>query len=198
MKQLNWQTKALTLFIAAAALWLASACANEPLGIERITPSAPCGPDVPLTPSIEFITLEGAKVPSGYERDLEAAKNPGLIGIKDQEGRGMFIQSMRAIARAERLRPETERIETILNRYEDRIWKQYTNNGGHIHGYGVMSMRNENGKITDKQVIEIEVIDYVDQRTLPPEVRIPECIEGVEVHFVVAPIATIEWPHSGR
>ena len=40
MKTHNWQTKALTLFIAVAALWLATAC-TEDSGLRIITPSAP-------------------------------------------------------------------------------------------------------------------------------------------------------------
>ena len=34
MKTTNWQTKALTLFIAAVALWLATACGNADSTIE--------------------------------------------------------------------------------------------------------------------------------------------------------------------
>ena len=185
MKTTNWQTKALMLFIAAAALWLtaAAACANAvteyAIG-DRITPSAPCGPDIPLTPSIEYITLEGAKVPSGNERYLEAAKNPGLIGIEDPAGRASFIQSIRATARAERLRPETERIKAIIDRHKDLIWKQST-----AYGYSVYNVKNEDGELTDKQVIGIYVARQFDQSTIPPEDRIPECLEGVEVHFLV-------------
>ena len=96
------------------------------------------------------------------------------------------------MARAERLRPEEERIRVILDKYKDRIWRQNIIYGGSVHGWGVVSIRNEKDEITDKQVIEIDVTEYVDQRTLPPEDRIPECVEGIEVHFVVSPMARFE------
>ena len=198
IKTINWQTKALTLFIAAVALWLTAACGNnevEEYAIgDRKTPSAPCGPDIPLTPSIEYITLEGAKVPSGYEKALEAAKNPGLIGIPDAGGRERFIHSIRNTARAERLRPETERIKAIIDEYEDLIWSQNPSVGGFVHGFGMDIIKTEDGISTDKQVIGIYVTELSDQSALPPEVRIPECIDGVEVHFIVqGPMAPLEF-----
>ena len=52
-----------------------------------------------------------------------------------------------------------------------------------IHGFGVRSVENESGELTDKQVILISVSEYMDQSKFPPEDRIPECMEGVEVHF---------------
>ena len=195
MKTTNWQTKALTLFIAAVALWVATACNSEgryqhPYQI--ITPSAPCGPDVPLTPSIEFITLEGARVPEEYEEWLLAAQNPRSIFIEDEEDRKTFIHNVAAMARAERLEPEMERIRAARDKYRDRISKQYLSNvpdeGGYIHGVGVIAIYTEDGEVTDKTVILIDVTEYVDQGTLPPEDRIPECMEGIEVHFRVMPL----------
>ena len=184
----NWYIQLLTLTFAAACLWLATACGNNgaryAIG-DRITPSAPCGPNVPLTPSIEYITLEGAKVPSGYEKSLEAAKNPGLIGIPDAEGREMFIESMRALVRSERLKPELERIRAILEKYHDRIQMHEVNQGGHVEQWYVESIRTDSGKLTDKMVIRIEVTEHVDQSKFPSEHRIPECMDGVPVHFVV-------------
>ena len=185
MKTTNWQTKALALFIAALALWLATACEDnvvEKYAIgDRLTPSAPCGPGVPLTPSKEYFTWEGAKVPSSEEKWLEAAKNPILISVTDPEARERFIHSMRMSARAERLRPETERIKAIIDKLEDRIWRNPI-----AHGYGVASIETENGMLTDKQVIEIYVTELSDQSALLPEDRIPECIDGVEVHFIIS------------
>ena len=192
MKTTNWQTKALTLFIAIAALWLTTACVEEYTGPEIITPSAPCGPEVPLTPSKEYFTWEGAKVSSEYEKMLEAAKNPRLLGIEDPEGRERFIHGMRMAARDERLKPEKERIDTILFKYRDRIRWQWLHQGGHVHGIAIAGIENANGELTDKLVIEITVTEYVDQSTLLPEARIPECMDGVEVHFRVMPEMTIE------
>ena len=92
----------------------------------------------------------------------------------------MFIQSVRAMARAERLRPQTDRIQAILDKYQELIWRQPT-----VYMSSVDVIRTENGELTDKQVIAIFVTEYIHQGTLPPEDRISECIEGVEVHFLV-------------
>ncbi len=187
----------IAIVIAAACLSLATACGGDDTEYAHgdiITPSAPCGPDIPLTPSIEYTTLEGAKVPPEYEDFLYAAKNPYMIGIKDPEDREVFMHNVRVIARAERLQPEIERIHGILDKYRDRIRRQYVSDkGGHVHGYAVTGIENETGELTDKLVIEVDVIEYVDQSTLPPEDRIPECMEGVEVHFRVSTISTIDY-----
>ena len=163
MKTTNWQTKALTLFIALTALCLTATCAGSEYG-KRYTPSAPCGPAVPLTESVEFAQLKDTS-------DLK----------KDRE----------STVREERLRLETERIEAILDKYEDRILAQSPARGGFVHGWGVSSIRNENDELTEKLIIQIMVTEYVDQSTLPPEVRIPECLEGVEVHFWIAPMGEL-------
>ena len=190
MQTHNRYMNIIAIVIAAACLSLAAACGSD--GTEyaygdRITPSAPCGPDIPLTTSIEYITLEGANVPSRLEKALEAAQNPHLIDIEDAEGREMFIGHITGTARAERLRPETERIKGILDKYEDQIWRQINTHDVPIVGFGVSSVKNENGELTDKQVILITVSEYVDQGTLPSEDRIPQCMDGVEVHFEIVP-----------
>ena len=185
MKTHTWQTKALTLFIAAlAVLWLATAC-TEDSGIRIITPAAPCGPDIPLTPSIEYITLEGARVPEGWERYLEAAKNPLLISVEDPVDRERFILSMRMTARAERLRPETDRIRAILDKYDNLISKHDFFTGGYAGSGWVRAISTEEGLLTDKQVIVIRV--NIHPRKLPPEERIPECLDGIPVHFEYHP-----------
>ena len=160
----------------------------------RARPRHPCGPEVPLTPSREYFTWEGAKVSSEYdEKMLEAAMNPRLLGIEDPERREWFIHGMRMAARGERLKPEKERIGAILAKYRDRIWGQgLSDEGGQVHGVAITGLKTANGELTDKLVIEITVTEYVDQSTLPPEDRIPECMDGIEVHFRVMPVMTFE------
>ena len=61
MKTTNWQTKALTLFIAAVALWLTAACGNGDAPIyesdvpvyKRIMPISPCPDDINEDPGME-------------------------------------------------------------------------------------------------------------------------------------------------
>ena len=172
MKTHNWQTKALTLFIAAAALWLAAACGDT--GTEyaigdSITPSAPCGPDMPLEPSEEFKQFVGREKVYPFLRS--------------------DIRSRAYRLRAERLKPETERIQAILDKYRDRI---RSHSGEHYEGYLVETIFNEAYLPTDKQVIQVYLAEYVDPSELSPEDRMPECIEGIEVHFILGPIGILQ------
>ena len=82
---------------------------------------------------------------------------------------------------------ERYRIRKILYKYEDLIFRHPT-----VHGWSIGELRYKNGERIDQIFIEIEVENYFDQNTLPHEDRIPECLEGVEVHFLITPPAAIE------
>ena len=96
MKTTNWQTKALTLFIAAVALCLATACANEypieyPNDGLRITSSDswdPCENEKPLKPSREFVELANQQDPiqSSYPTDDYLRTLPGYDEAMDAWG----------------------------------------------------------------------------------------------------------------
>ena len=174
MKTNNWQTKALNLFIAGIALFLTTACQSEnadeyPLNphefslLEFRAPSTPCGKNVSLTQSIEFAQLKDANFGERYTAER---------------------------ARRDRLRPEENRIREILGEYEELIQMQQIDQGGHIDHYGVVSIWNKDGQITDKYVIGIIVIEDVRQTMLPLEKRIPECMDGVPVHYILLPPVT--------
>ena len=60
-----------------------------------------------------------------------------------------------------------------------------------VHGWGVVSLRDENGNRTETRGIEIRVTEKVGQSTLPPEDRIPDCLEGVPVQFREEPLARL-------
>ncbi len=171
MKTTNWQTKALTLFIAALALWLAAACAHEYTGREIITPSAPCGLDAPLEPSKEFQQFVGLEHVYYFLRT-------------DRKNRATRW-------RAERLKPETERIQAILDNFRDQIERSsngYINN--QIPQYSIVDIENDKGLLTDKQAIHISVYEKLGQSRLHHEYGIPECIEGIEVHLRVRKVET--------
>ena len=52
------------------------------------------------------------------------------------------------------------------------------------HGNGPGNIRDENGERTKTMGITIYVTEKVDQSTLPPEDRIPDCLEGVPVQII--------------
>ena len=71
----------------------------------------------------------------------------------------------------------------VWDRYRNLFWRQ-PNVVGVLDGY----VTDENGEWTDTWGIIIRVSEKVDQDTLPPEDRIPQCLRGV-------PIQIREWEY---
>ena len=176
MKTINWQTKALTLFIAAAiALWLTTACTtyypiNYPVDGIRIISSEPCDIDVPLVPSQEYVELEEKLNQLGDEADYMA-----LQEIREGAYKAWYA----------RLEPEFKRIVDVLRTFKDLFMKYPYFEEAMVEG-----MRTWDGTPTDKLVVVVYITHLVDPRTVPPEDRIPGCIAGVPVHYLVLPVAT--------
>ena len=176
MKTINWQTKALTLFIAAAALLLATACGKEyaityPSDGLRIISSdrwEPCENEKPLKPSREFVQLANQQDPiqTSYPTDAFLRTLPGYEEAMDAWG--------------ERLIPERERVYEALLVHINRL-ERYP----HFRSSTVAWQFTWGDIVTDKLIVEIHLHHLVDPRTVPPEDRIPGCIAGVPVHIVV-------------
>ena len=79
-------------------------------------------------------------------------------------------------------REATERARAIRHKYEDLFWRQ-----PNVHGVGIGRFEDENGEGTRQVGFVITVTEKVDQNTLPPEDRIPDCLEGVPVQIVEEP-----------
>ena len=117
MNTRNWRIKILTLCMAAFTLCLAAACGDA--GPERITPSAPCGDDAALTPSLELTELhEGWKRRRGSKLTIEGLRVlPGYQDAMD--------------AKERRLIPKRSHIWVmVLTKYEGRM-HEYP----YVHGY---------------------------------------------------------------
>ncbi len=177
MKTTNWQAKVLTLFIAAAALWLATACTNAdptyypinyPEGGLRIVSSEPCEIEVPLIPSQEF-----ADLPESIRQRIQDDPDVAYYSM-------VSIIRTRREARDTRLAPEYKRIWNAYYAYQDKL------RGYPYHSVVQLgSLRTWDGVPTDRTVVEIHLEHMVDLRTIPMEGRIPNCIGGVPVHIVV-------------
>ncbi len=173
MKTTNWQTKALTLFIAAAALWLSTACTKEyplayPDGGLRIISSEPCEDSAPLVPSMEFVELAERETPPTmkYPTGDQLKELPGYADALD--------------ARRKRLDPRIERVRKALDEYQDKLREN--------ENYRYSELYIEDGLSdvgTDSLTVRIYLDRWVDPRTVPPEDRIPGCIGGVPVHIIV-------------
>ena len=79
---------------------------------------------------------------------------------------------------------DVERAQAIRHKYDDLFWRQ-----PNVHGVGIGIIETENGEYTDRAGFIIDVTEKVDQSTLPPEDRIPDCLEGVPVQIKEEP----EW-----
>ena len=76
-----------------------------------------------------------------------------------------------------------EHVRRTLKKYRARI-KRQPNQYGSSAGF----LRDENGEWTrDWTGIFIEVTEKVDQASLPPEDRLPDCLEGVPVQVLERP-----------
>ena len=67
-----------------------------------------------------------------------------------------------------------------------RLWR-YCWRRPNVYGVGEAVFLDENGEWTDTVGIEVMVTNKVDQSTLPPEDRIPDCLEGVPVQMLERP-----------
>lgn len=79
-------------------------------------------------------------------------------------------------------REATERARAIRHKYEDLFWRQ-----PNVYGVGIGRLEDENGEGTGQVGFVITVTEKVDQNTLPPEDRIPDCLEGVPVQIIEGP-----------
>ncbi len=163
----------IAIVIAAACLCLATACTKEyPInypsdGLSIISPE-PCENEKPLKPSREFVQLANQQDPiqTSYPTDAYLTALPGYDEAMD--------------AWDERLGPERERIEEVLETYRDRLerYPYYRGSFPNLQFFW-------DGILTDRFVVEVHVDHLVDPRTVPPEDRIPGCIAGVPVHIIV-------------
>ena len=69
----------------------------------------------------------------------------------------------------------------IRHKYDDLFWRQPT-----VHGVGIGDLKDKNDEYLGIWGFIIEVTEKVDQNTLPPEDRIPDCLEGVPVEIRIA------------
>ena len=147
MKTTNWQTKALTLFITAVALWLVTACRD--LGTNN---------EVPLAKDTT-------------EQATETNYDYSMCGENFEEGDGSMT-----ITDGNR----GERIHEVRLKYDALFWRQ-----PNVHAVGEGTFYDDNGRMTEVGGIIVHVSTKVDQSTLPPEDRVPECLEGVPVQIRV-------------
>ena len=74
----------------------------------------------------------------------------------------------------------SEYIHEVRLKYDDLFWRQ-----PHVEAVGEGSFKDENGEWVPIVGIVVHVYEVVDQETLPPEDRIPRCLEGVPVQIRV-------------
>ena len=89
----------------------------------------------------------------------------------------------------EAIEETVEKARAIRHKYEDLFWRQ-----PNVHGTGIGFIRDASGERTGRVGFIISVTKKVDQNELPPEDRIPDMLEGIEVQIWEEEEATIEEP----
>ncbi len=72
-----------------------------------------------------------------------------------------------------------ERRHEVRLKYDPLFWRQ-----PNVHGVGEGAFTDENGERTETHGIIVHVTRKVDQSALPPEDRIPDCLDGIPVQIV--------------
>ena len=78
------------------------------------------------------------------------------------------------------------RARAIRPKYDPLFWRQ-----PNVHGVGIGDIQDGSGEWTGKWGFVVHVTEKVDQSTLPPEDRIPDCLEGVPVEIREEPIPVL-------
>ena len=74
----------------------------------------------------------------------------------------------------------------VVDRHRDLIWRH-----PNVVGFGPSSFEDDDGSPLDVFGIQITVTEKVDQSVLPEADRIPSCLDGVPVQFVLGREGTI-------
>ena len=165
MKTTNWQTKALTLFIAAtAALWLTAACANT--DTDKEAPPTQVATETPTQAATDTPTVEAPTQQDGCTHGI-----PGLrswLNTTEEE----YVESL----------PGAWWLASFVpDKYEDLFWRQ-----PNVYDVSMGQLRDDQGELTQTWGIMVWVTEKVDQNTLPPEDRIPESLDDVQIRIVEA------------
>ena len=208
MKTTNWQTRALTLFIAAVALWLTAACGNEAPTIEvQPTPETTATFTQATTEALTeeatgTPTRETTAVPIGGPTETSATVAPRPTSSPTPttpeptpEMTPTPTSEDATIDNQGRCTTETPELTSTLNTTEEEYMEflyAHSRAGGVLHEhkelfwrqpnvYDVSTgfLRDENGEWTDEWGITVWVTEKVEQNTLPLEDRIPVTIKSV-------------------
>lgn len=75
-----------------------------------------------------------------------------------------------------------EYVMAVIAEHRERFW-EYPN----VHGFGPINIRDRHGNRTGRQGIQIYVTSRVPNSQLPEHLRIPNCLEGVPIEWLVEP-----------
>ncbi len=156
MKTTNWQTKALTLFIAAVALWLTVACGNVDTGNE-----VPTTEEATEAPSVEPTKEPTAETPEPSVGCTHGT--PGLRSVLNTPEDEYWVG----------LHGHAWSSRDVRDKYEDLFWRQ-----PNVYDVSISQLGDGKGGWTDTWGITVWVTEKVDQTTLPLEDRIPATLKG--------------------
>ncbi len=162
MKTTNWQTIALTLFIAAAALWLTTACTSA--GPTNVAPTTQEATEFPTQKPTQTSTVATPTPQVGCTHET-----PGLrswLNTTEEE----YVESLPGDTYAPRF---------VLNKYEDLFWRQ-----PNVYDVSIGQLLDDQGEVTKTWAITVWVTEKVEQATLPPEDRIPDILDTIRIRIL--------------
>ena len=170
MKTHNWQTKALTLFIAVAALWLTAACTNADTASD--SPPALETAETSIQEATEAPTEESTQTPT------VATPTPQVGCTHETPGLRSWLNTT-----------EEEYVESlpgawwfplfVFDEYKDLFWRQ-----PNVYDVSTGQLRDNQGELTQTWGVMVWVTEKVDQTTLPPEDRIPATLDDIQIRIL--------------
>lgn len=89
-------------------------------------------------------------------------------------------------------RPSDEYMRQVVDKYADLLW-----NYPHHTSHSFADHRDDDGNLTGGYGITIAISEWTDPTTLPEERRVPDCLDGVPVRFVIEGPNRLLW-HKGE
>ncbi len=160
MKTTNWQTKALTLFIAAVALWLTVACDSADPAIEAQPAPATTATPTQVATQSPAVATPTPQVGCTHETPEFTSK----LTISEEELERKIHYFWLA--------------SDALEQYEDLLWRQ-----PNVYDVRIGQLRDNQGKWTERWGITVWVTEKLDQSSLPLEDRIPVSLDNVPIRI---------------
>ena len=167
MKTHNWQTKALTLFIAAVALLIAAACGGNTTKEASPTKAPTAEPtEAPTSEPTETPTKEATQTPTAEPTKAPTVENSGQQNECTTESPELTSRLNTLEEEYQEHGENRRRANGVLYEHRALFWRQ-----PNVYDVSESFLRDKKGEWTNQWGITVWVTEKVDQSTLPPGTR---------------------------